>query len=447
MNVKLTEHQQPVFNSIWDFVEKGDPDGSYMALLAGSAGSGKSTMTIELVKKVLAEAIFNNIAVCSPTHKSLRVIKEMLPITERSKIKFSTVHALLGLKHKITNNGKEVFERDKNSTSKFGLYDVVIVDESSMLSDDLFHEMEKQNYRGVKIIFVGDPNQINPVNHEHSIPMLEEPRAKYRIKKFELTEVVRQAKGNPIIETSQKILRNEFEFRMGDKLMNGGKGWAMLNRHQPEVINEVLRHYFCSPEFDANANHCKLVAWRNVTVDNFNQLIRGMKYGLNAPKIVVGEKLIVDKPIKGDTKDEILFNTNEDLVVLDLAVRSKEVLGQQFKYYDAKVAGDENLANIHILHESSNRQYEMCLKKLADDAKNEKDSFKRGKLWGRYFEFQDIFSAVNYNMALTVHSAQGSTYTNTFVVYTDIMLNRNEEERQRILYTACTRPREMLYFL
>jgi ATP-dependent exoDNAse (exonuclease V) beta subunit len=27
------------------------------------------------------------------------------------------------------------------------------------------------------------------------------------------------------------------------------------------------------------------------------------------------------------------------------------------------------------------------------------------------------------------------------------VLNRNEEERQRILYTACTRPREMLYFL
>jgi hypothetical protein len=396
---------------------------------------------------VLSDAIFNNIAVTATTNKALRVIKKMLPVDERSKVTFSTVHSLLGLKHKITNNGKEVFERDKNQPSKFSLYDVVIIDEASMLSDDLFHELEDQNYRGVKILFVGDPNQINPVNHQHAIPMLPDKREQYKIKKFELTEIVRQAKGNPIIETSQKILKNEFKFVVGDKQIIDGKGFAMLNRHQPEVINELLKYYFCSPKFEQDANYCKVICWRNVTVDNFNLIIRGMKYGMNAPKIVVGEKLIVDKPIKGETKDEILFTTNEDLEVLKLEVKSKKLYDQDFKYYDALVESEENEANIHILHESSNAKYMVCLKKLAEDAKGEKDGFKRGQKWGKYFDFQDNFASVKFNYSITGHCGQGSTYTNTFVLYTDIIINRDEDERKRILYTAVTRPKEMLYIL
>ena len=398
--IKLTDHQQPVFDSIWDFIQK---DEEHLALLAGCAGSGKSTLTIEIIKKVLSDAIFNNVAVCATTQKAVRVIKKMLPVDERSKVTFSTVHSLLGLKHKITNNGKEVFERDKNSPSKFALYDVVIIDEASMLSDELFHELEDQNYRGVKIIFVGDPNQINPVNHDHAIPMLPDKRDQYKIKKFELTEIVRQAKGNPIIETSQKILHNEFKFELGKKQLVDGKGWAMLNRHQPEVINELLKYYFCSSEFDRDANYCKLICWRNVMVDQFNKLIRGMKYGVNAPKIVAGEKLIVDRPIKGETKDEILFNTNEDLEVLKLEIKTKKLYEQDFKYYDALVASEEETANIHILHESSQKNYDKCLKVLAEDAKNEKDAFRRGQKWGKYFDFQENFAQTNYNCAITTH--------------------------------------------
>lgn len=442
--IKLTEHQQPVFDAIWDFIQK---DEEHLGLLAAPAGAGKTFLTIEIIKKVLSDAIFNNIAIVATTNKAVKVIKNMLPVDERSKVTFSTVHSLLGLKHKITNNGKEVFERDKNQPSKFSLYDVVIIDEASMLSDDLFHELEDQNYRGVKILFVGDPNQINPVNHQHAIPMLPEKREKYKIKKFELTEIVRQAKDNPIIETSQKILKNEFKFVVGDKQVVDGKGFAMLNRHQPEVINELLKYYFCSDKFDKDANYCKIGAWRNVTVDNFNLIIRGMKYGMNAPKIVVGEKLIVDRPIKGETKDEILFTTNEDLEVLKLEVKSKKLFDQDFKYYDALVASEENTANIHILHESSNAKYLTCLKRLADDAKGEKDGFKRGQKWGKYFDFQDNFAQIKWNYAVTIHNMQGSTYNNTFILYTDICINHDKEEMQRILYTGVTRPKEMLYIL
>lgn len=444
--ITLTPHQQGVFNSLWKFIEQDTAKG-YLSLFTGPAGSGKSTLVIELIRKVLSDAVFNNIAVCATTNKALRVVREMLPNVERTKVTFKTVHSLLGLKHKITNNGKEVFEKDKQNPSKFGLYDVVIVDESSMLSDDLFHEMQDQNYRGVKVIFVGDMNQINPVNHIHAIPMLEEERVKHNICCFALTEIVRQAQDNPIIKTSQEILQNTFQFSIGNKNIVDRKGVAMLNKHQPEVIHNILKYYFCSDNFDNNTNYCKVIAWRNIIVNNFNDMIRGMKYGLNAPKLVVGEKLIADKPIKGETKDQILFNTNDDLVVLNIEIKSKTLYDQNFTYYDAMVEGEDETANIHVLHERSNALYNRTLKTMADDAKNEKDSYQRGQKWLKYYGFIDNFAAVKYAYAITAHNSQGSTYDNAFVVYTDIILNQNIEEQTRIMYTATTRPKEMLYIM
>jgi hypothetical protein len=112
----LTEDQQPVFDSLWKFVNEGDPDGSYMALFSGGAGSGKSTTIMQLIEKFLAEALFNNIAVCATTNKALKVVKSMLDPEMRDKVTLCTIHSLLGLKHRVTNNGKEVFERDKKYT-------------------------------------------------------------------------------------------------------------------------------------------------------------------------------------------------------------------------------------------------------------------------------------------------------------------------------------------
>ena len=443
-DLTLTDEQTIVFDSIWKFITKDD---EHLGLLQGPAGSGKTFLNIQIIKKVLGESFFSNVALCAPTWKAVKVLKEMMPSDIRHKMAFTSLHSLLGLKHKITNNGKEVFERDKQKPSKLCLYDVVIVDEASMIADELFKELEEQNYRGIKILFVGDANQINPINHEHSIPMLPAKREEHKIKLFELTKIVRQAEGNPIIATSQRILKDEFKFVIGEKEVVDNKGYAILNKNQPEIINTLLKHYFCSPEFDKNPNHCKVIAWRNATVDNFNKLIRGMKYGMHADKIVVGEKLIVEKPIKGDVKEEILFNTNDDLSILRLEVKTKELHGIKYNYYDAMVQGDEEVADIHILHETSNQAYTINLKRLADDAKNEKDHYRRGQKWIKYFEFIENFAQVKYNYAITVHNSQGSTFTNCFAVYTDIVANYNNEERKRILYTAVTRPRELLYIM
>jgi ATP-dependent exoDNAse (exonuclease V) alpha subunit len=439
----FTEDQQYAYDNIINFIEKGS---NTYTLLEGAAGTGKSTITAHIIRYVLDNALFGKIAVAAPTHKAVRVVKRMFTTEEHEKVDFTSLHSLLGLKHNITSNGKEIFKRDPRSVCKLAFYDLIVVDEASMIADELFKELDEQNFRGVKVLFVGDSNQINPINHLHSVPMLEEKRKEYNIGHFKLTKVVRQAEGNPIIQVSQKVLKNEFIYEPGQKQMVEKTGVVTLNSDNT-ILKKLLHLYFCSEKFDNNTDYCKVLAWTNATVDIFNKTIRKMKYG-NAPKIVKGEKLIVDRPIKYDGDNvEVMFTTNEDLVVLEVEESQKEVNGQFYKFYLCQVKGDLITDEIRIIHEDSVKDFEIQLKKLADSAEKEKDIKSRIKKWREYYGFMEEFAAVKYNYAITVHNSQGSTYENAFIVYQDINKNYRADEKRRILYTAITRPKEMLFII
>jgi hypothetical protein len=444
-DIELNEDQQEAFRQLKEFI---NGDKNHMCLLSGFAGVGKTFMVSYFVDWVLNNSMFHNICMSSTTNKAVKVSMEMCPPDLKSQLTFCTLHSLLGLKHEITKDGTEVFVRDKKIMTKFPFFDLVIIDESSMIADQLFAEMEEQNYRNVKVLFVGDPHQINPVNHTMAIPMLEEKRKEYNIGHIKLDKIVRQAEGNPIIKFSQKIIKDEYEHTPGFKDMAGDSGIVMISDTQIKVLSDLIRYYFGSKNFDDDANYCKIIAWRNVTVDYYNKFVRAFKYGAKANKIVENEKLIVGKPIRTEDGSGVIFTTNEDLVVRQIEIKEKTITGgNSWKYYDCLVQGFENTDNIHILHESEEGKYNKYLKVLSTDAASEKDVSRRIKKWKDFFSFKDNFADVNYAYCITAHNSQGSTYENAFVMYSDILLNRREDERKRIMYTAMTRPRKMLYII
>ena len=442
--ITLNEDQKLVLEKLKDFVES---DKQHMLLMEGAAGTGKTTTVTKFIEWLLEETNISNIAMASPTHKALKVMMEMCPSKHKGSIAFSTLHSMLGLKHEINKDGKEIFVRDKNVMTKFPFFELVIIDESSMIANQLFNEMEDQNYRKIKVLFVGDSNQINPVNHKMSIPMLEEKRKEFNIGHCRLEKIVRQAEDNPIISYSQKVVNNTFSFSPGEKEVVGESGIVMLSESQNKILQQLLQYYFGSSKFDEDANYCKVIAWRNATVDFYNKLVRNFKYGAKAGKIVLDEKLIVDRPIKSDD-DKVSFSTNEDLVVKTIEIKEKKLFdNDSWFYYDCLVQGMDKCDNIHILHEKEEKRYSDALRKLAKEAVDEKELTARLKKWRKYYSFMENFAQVKYNYAITAHCSQGSTYENCFVIQSDIGLNRNEEEKKRILYTAFTRPRKMLYIL
>lgn len=453
MSLVLTDDQQRIFDSMVSFTEQYQKN---MILITGYAGTGKSTTLNEFIKWFIRDSntLFQNVAVTAPTHKAVKVLKKMAMENELDdeKVDYSTLHSILGLRPMINDHGEQIFVRDKMVQSKFPLYDLIIIDEASMVDDKLFDEILKQNTRNSKIIFMGDPEQIPPVNQDYAIPFIKEEQEKYGIEVFSLTKIMRQAESNPIIRISKSIRDSSFErIDQGNFLSEdqNGHGVYFLSKSKEErnKIRQLLKEYFTSEQFQKDSDYVKVLAWRNKTVDDFNRLIRGFIYGENADKITIGEKLIADKPIINDM-GEVIVNTNEDLVVENISIDTKTIYNVPLKFYKTRTTGDDGIIkDIDIIHESSEAIFNRMLVQLADKAKELPKGTKRTNAWKNFYETKEMFAEVKYNYAITSHKSQGSTYNNAFVIATDINANPREDEKRRILYTACTRPKERLFIV
>ena len=115
-----TIKQDAFFQKIAVFITNTSNDSIFV--LKGYAGTGKTTTLGKFLEWLYSDGGFNNVAMSSPTHKALKVMMEMCPSENKSKVCFTTLHSLLGLKHQITKDGKEVFVKDKKIMSKFPFF-------------------------------------------------------------------------------------------------------------------------------------------------------------------------------------------------------------------------------------------------------------------------------------------------------------------------------------
>ena len=481
---KLKDQQLEAFNECAEFL---NAPGGGMHLVRGYAGTGK-TFTIGMIIEHYLSTKSCQIALTAPTNKA---VKQLLKSSEftHSNLKYATIHSLLGLREQIDNYGNQKFVQDKKNPPKIEEYQVLVIDEVSMLPDELFEmllpycseftaRIKKQPMfgdfgkiigsdrgtrasSGLKIIFMGDPAQIPPVGKKDCLPFNEEARKKYNIGVSDLTEIVRQALDNPIIVETMRVrdrLHAPVSFPTKNTRINDkGAGVVFFERGNPdhsEVVEEILELYFRSDNFKLNADFMKVIAWRNKTVNYMNKWIREKLYGEEAiDRIVVGEKLIANKPIFEGPM--IIFNSNDELEVISYKVDQEDINQGQYviNYYATMVRcvqpnGLEVDSIIKIVHNDSMHVYEEILDALKEVAKNKtQGTWEAGKAWQDYFGFMENFADVTYNYALTAHKAQGSTYDNCLVLSQDLDANRNVVERNRIKYTALSRPRNLLFIV
>lgn len=208
---------------------------------------------------------------------------------------------------------------------------------------------------------------------------------------------------------------------------------------------------FKSPEYKKSIDYIKVIGWRNKVVDNYNKIIREYIFGMNLPKIMVGDKLIADSPIIENKLT--LISTNEEMEVLSVAVHTEELDEEtSLNYYYAKVRvfteEKYNEYMIRIIHESSEKTfYDICRLYIKVATDHPRGSFQSRSTWMDYYKFLEHWHQVKYSYAITAHKSQGSTYENAYVLKWDIETNLNVYERNRILYTACTRPSKNLYIV
>jgi exodeoxyribonuclease-5 len=462
----LNSDQRDAFEKLRDFIT--DPDDDSVYVLKGWAGTGKTFCISVLVRYVLdvihPTHAWYKIAVTGPTNKSVRVIKKTSGL-RNPRVTFQTIHKLLGLTEKITMDGQQVFvNQESNFKPQITQMRLLIIDEVSMLNDDLFHDILA--YRGrLKIICMGDPAQIPPVGKPDCIPFREELSDAYGIKTIQLRKIMRQKEGNSIIDSSVKIRKNlESEVNPIEPVSHineKGEGVEFLNLNSAEMrreFPEILARYFKSDRFKEDSEYCKIISWRNKTVASMNNLVRRIIFGeeMCSNKILVGEKLIANSPIIIHD-NIILFNTNDEFSVEKIEVKEKNFNLKEFtppmvakiKYYEATVnyindQDEVERCDIEIIHEDSEVEFQkisLLLKNRAI-ANGGKD-----RSWLSYYKFIRIFADVSFGYSITAHKAQGSTYDTTFVLEDDIDMNLNIVERNRIKYTSYTRSSRKVYVL
>jgi hypothetical protein len=482
----LNPQQQTAKETILNYLE-GDA-AFRMWLMKGYAGTGKTTTMMQIIRDYLFDNPDAKIAVSAPTHKAVSVLRKQQSLGER--VHYATIHSLLGLKESINQyTGKISFVPAFGENGpRLTEFDVLILDEVSMLQT-LPEKVHAQNSDDVdlfelltgiaamyhiKIVMMGDPVQIPPVNAPDPTPFLKEGVAKFNIGVMELTQIMRQSGDSPILDYATELRR---VYKTGNvvprTILTRDEGILVIHNSEEEKIREVLQRLFTSEQFKDDPDYAKVIAWRNVTVDLYNREIRKMIYGQDVlPMVMPMERMICDAPViqvnQATGREEIVLYTNEEVLVTESTISHKLLQFAQpfmvdsqpehvrFKYYKTRVEKEvmDNEGNVKtvsltldIMHEDSLELFNSSMKEHVRITKNTSDSKVRGRLWKQYYDNQRKFAWMKYNYAITAHKSQGSTYANVVMLHWDIDRNQKVEERNRIKYVAATRPRHNLYII
>ncbi|MDZ4773609.1 MAG: ATP-dependent RecD-like DNA helicase [Planctomycetota bacterium] len=161
-----------------------------IALLTGGPGVGKTTIVRFVVN--LARAANAKVMLASPTGRAAK------RLAEAAGMEAQTIHRLLGY-----DPESEGFLHDAKNPLEC---DLLVVDEISMLDVVLAHHLFKALQAPVRVVLVGDPNQLPSVGPGNVLHDLIESRA---LPVFRLTQIYRQANDSLIVVNAHQVLHGD----------------------------------------------------------------------------------------------------------------------------------------------------------------------------------------------------------------------------------------------
>ena len=415
-NSLLTESQGITKeNLLNEYLNFGNPH----ALLNGNAGTGKTFLLNNIAHDLLSTLTGNRkIYITAPTNKALSVLKEK--IRPNPKFHFTTVHKALKMRRIFDkDSGEERFIMPAKAATHLKDCAIMIIDEASMLERRMLDNL--LTVGDMKILFVGDDKQINPVNEAVSSVFHR------NFPTHTLTEIIRQGTGNPIIDLSQDLDR--IVDRVNNTIPSDGKLGGYFYTQDIDKIIQVLA--------DTNGtSERKYLAYTNKTVNNINSRVRRKIYGPNARTIEPGETVIFNKPFQAYwTNQELKISTCEETTFKAKIPTEKSYMNngvlthaEEMEYRCHMING-----NIPVIHESSKYDFLRMGRAIKTSVKRD------GWNWGGYYYFFEQFADLKYNHAITIHKSQGSTYDEAIIDFKDVNINKNKKEVQRLLYTGITR--------
>lgn len=433
-------------------------------VLKGFAGTGKTSLLVEALRTFAPPLML------APTHKAKSILA---PKAELLAGQADTVHRWLGYRAIVNEStGHEVLQRAPRDP-KYRPHEAVpiVIDEVSLLGETIWAEiLDEVRLYGLMCVAMGDPLQLPPVGETES-PAFKLSSA------IELTEVKRsQGVLTEIVLEMRRRIAQIAPLRITQPVSDA-VGCVELFHDKTLLLQRYLE--------DIQAGRdAILLAWTNRVVKWANQWLRARIVGQHQEPFVPGELVVVTQSYrldlpgdwKHDTRTRPMLYTETRLRIVDA------VLGQHPFWGDAcwilKVRPLGFFASDGLAYETSNStlhipvyaldfqqqaEFHKRVSKLDQQfahlcsvieqhehhAKENKNAqsyalldhlhAQRSEFAHKLASYRAAFINIRPSYATTVHKSQGCTWSDVYVIQSDIENNGKHFERNRLLYVAFSR--------
>lgn len=434
-----------------------DSDDSFF-LLSGYAGTGKTTTIQTVIERMIItmDINVNDIALSAPTNKAVKVLKRM----NDWQCYCGTIHHLLGLSVNEAEGESSLKSRlSEFDVPKIAEFKIVVIDECSMIDQSLFKTIiEKAIEYDLKIILMGDPAQLPPVNERVSYTFV------MNCPKAHLTQVMRQAAENPVLDVCTRIrqaISRETDKPGSNNLAIGSEASAdgrmsvtVLTGVDASLFDDWINDAFQgSPMTAKTADAVRVIAWTNNVVTAANNRIHRLLFP-ESHWMAPGEIAVAYKPVKTEMlvtptkKREILFGMSTEFEILHITLETNdwfpELSGHSYRVSIIDI-DSEKARSIWALDYEGLSKRDAMLRAMINSINSVGRGTQRAKqLWGKYYTLHNAFADIRHAYCLTSHKSQGSTFANVFVDGQDIVKNPRRLEALQCFYTACSRSQQNL---
>ena len=456
-----TEGQKNAIDKLLEFLSK--PDGGKYMLLEGAAGTGKTTLINEVLRR-LNRPGRPHILIGALSHKAKGVLDSKITKANKTKymVEAKSLAGMLGMKmvmKNINGNWQEVFEVDRQAR-KMGIpiqsANIVFIDEASMVSEEAMSYIEELVGYGTKIVFLGDQRQLPPIRtggtefwNKHP-ELLNNPEAdspvftRTDIPRVSLTERVRQGEDSPI-----HMVTDQF----GNYTLQGGtfpnlsstqssKDLRLIIERPDTKLSEQMLPLFQEGMRTQNPNFAKIVAFTNAKVNQYNMELHFLLHPDMAANrdmnFAEGDLITMyDSFTPAGAREPAVHNAEEGIVIAATGTQHMTTrTGADIRYrnYTIKMQ-DERTINIPVLEQDTPniQAYNTALEQLKKQAIADGGSWA----WRPYYELKESMANMKMGYASTIHKSQGSTYQVVGVDTTDNF--GSPRFKSQAIYTAMTR--------
>ena len=403
----LTVDQQGAMDALYQFL--CDPIETVF-VLSGYSGCGKSTLVRTLIDCL--PDFLKAARLIDPSQKDYVV--ELTATTNKAAENLSaitgstagTIHSFLGLRVQTDYKTNVTTLIPKNQEVKEGY--LLIIDEASYIDSQLLKFIFSKT-KNCKIVFVGDPAQLTPVKSTGT------PVFDANFTGAALTQVVRQAEGNPIVDLSTKFRHtvnsgNFFSFKPD------GHHIQYLDR---DAFNTAIEVEFARPDW--RYQDSKILAWTNKCVIGFNHFVRNHVKG--DPQFAVSDYAVCNSFLTVGRKS---IKTDQLVQITGISEDTERhgVLGNYYTMdHEMEAFMPKTLAAKNARIRQAKAANELSLIAHIES------------------EWVDLRAAY----ACTINKAQGSTFNTVFIDLDDIRRCNSGDQIARMLYVGVSRARNHVF--